>query len=303
MELNQLKTFVTVAEEKHLTRAAERLFTSQPAVSAQLKSLEETLGVRLFERTPKGMILTPSGEALLTKAQSILQEANNLISEAKSIQGQVLGEVRVGVNSDFEFLRIPTLLGQCAQDYPGLKLSFEHSMSPDIIMDIRKGKLDSGFFFGPCKSADLHIVELEQIQTAIVAPKSWVSKIEHATPEELAELPWIYTTKRCPFYVLKEAIFNVSKVVPVKTVFVDNEEAIRALIKAETGISLLREDDAELAEQQGWGCRWHGTTMTLPLNIAVQRNRLSEPAIQAWLEKIQHIWSIQEQREAEHDVG
>lgn len=63
MELYQLKTFTAVAEENHLTRAAERLNTSQPALSAHIKSLEAELGVTLFERTPKGMKLTPQGLA------------------------------------------------------------------------------------------------------------------------------------------------------------------------------------------------------------------------------------------------
>ena len=61
MELYHLRTFVTVAEEGHLTRASERLFTSQPAVSAHIKALEEELGVTLFDRTPRGMQLTPAG--------------------------------------------------------------------------------------------------------------------------------------------------------------------------------------------------------------------------------------------------
>lgn len=91
MDLNQLKTFVTVAEEQHLTRAAERLFTSQPAVSAQLKALEESLDVVLFDRTPKGMKLTPSGEILLTQAQTVLDTANLIVSQAKAIKGEVIG--------------------------------------------------------------------------------------------------------------------------------------------------------------------------------------------------------------------
>ena len=65
MELYHLKTFVTVAEERHLTRAAERLCVSQPAISAHIKALEEELGLALFERTPKGMLPTAAGEALL----------------------------------------------------------------------------------------------------------------------------------------------------------------------------------------------------------------------------------------------
>lgn len=303
MELNQLRTFVAVAEEKHLTRAAERLFTSQPAVSAQLKALEETLGVKLFERTPKGMSLTSSGEHLLVKAKATLEAASTLLSEAQSIQGKVMGSIKIGVNSDFDFLRLPNLLSHCSNAYPGLKLSFENSMSADIIREIRKGKFDSGFFFGLCASADLHVVTLDQTQTAVVAPKSWENKIANATPETLSELPWIYTTERCPFYVLKEALFNDAHVVPKKTVFVDSEDAIRSLVKAGSGISLLRADDADKAEAEGWGIRWGGATMTIPLNIAVQKNRLSEPAIQVWLSEIQNAWNLTPQEESSQQVG
>lgn len=74
-----------MAEEQHLTRAAERLHTSQPAVSAQLKALEESLGVVLFDRTPKGMKLTPTGEKLLIEAQTALDAANRVISQVKAI--------------------------------------------------------------------------------------------------------------------------------------------------------------------------------------------------------------------------
>ena len=67
-----MRTFVTVAEEGHLTRAAGRLFTSQPAISAHIKALEEELGVPLFVRTPKGMQLTKEGELLKAQAEKAL---------------------------------------------------------------------------------------------------------------------------------------------------------------------------------------------------------------------------------------
>lgn len=68
MELYQLKTFVAIAKEGSLTRAAERVFTSAPAVSAQLKALEDELGVKLFERTPRGMVPTQAGRSLDRKS-------------------------------------------------------------------------------------------------------------------------------------------------------------------------------------------------------------------------------------------
>ena len=73
MELHQLRTFVAVAEEGHLTRAAERMFVSQPAVSSHVKALEAELGVALFDRTPKGMRLTREGERLLGRARRIVR--------------------------------------------------------------------------------------------------------------------------------------------------------------------------------------------------------------------------------------
>ncbi len=292
MELNQLKTFITVAEEQHLTRAAERLYTSQPAVSAQLKALEESLGVVLFDRTPKGMKLTPSGEKLLVQAQAALDAASLVVSQAKAIQGEVMGLLSIGVNSDFAFLKLPELIADSADVYPGVQLSFINSMSPDILIDIRKGKLDSGFFFGSSSTIDLQVTQVAEIETAIVAPVGWASKVQDASLDELATLPWIYTTLRCPFYGLTEILLGDVSAEPRKTVFVDNEDAIRELVKAGAGISLLRTDDAERAEKEGWGIRWNGRTPSLPLSVAIQARRVQEPILQAWIGLLTKCWDI-----------
>ena len=89
MELYQLRTFVTVADTGNLTQAAERLFTSQPAVSAHIKALEEELEVKLFDRTSKGMRLTESGTSLRDKAQLVLNASNELKHAAKTLQGEI----------------------------------------------------------------------------------------------------------------------------------------------------------------------------------------------------------------------
>jgi len=292
VELNQLKTFIMVAEEQHLTRAAERLFTSQPAVSAQLKSLEESLDVVLFDRTPKGMKLTPSGEKLLVQAKAVLDAANLIVSQAKAIKGEVMGCLSVGINSDFSFLKVPALLADASETYPGVQLSFISSMSTDILLDIRKGKLDTGFFFGPSPTADLHVIKIADIKTAIVAPIEWKDKVQQASIESLGALPWIYTTERCPFYHLTEAMFSKVGCEPSKAVFVDNEESIRQLIKSGAGVSLLRMDDAEQAEAEGWGVRWGGCSPSIALSVAIQSRRTQEPILQAWVDELSKFWSI-----------
>ena len=85
MELYQLRSFAAVAELGHLTRAAERLHISQPAVSAQIKALEDELGVTLFERVSSGMVLTSAGRKLLPAAEKVLDAAQALRSRARTI--------------------------------------------------------------------------------------------------------------------------------------------------------------------------------------------------------------------------
>src|SRR5687768_6022630 len=99
MELYQLRTFLTVAEEGNLTRAAEKLFTSQPAVSAQVKALEDELGMRLFERKSKGMQLTQAGKALCEQARRVVNAARDFKHSADGLRGAVSGELVVGLNN------------------------------------------------------------------------------------------------------------------------------------------------------------------------------------------------------------
>ena len=89
MELYQLRSFIAVAELAHLTRAAERLHVSQPALSAQIKALEDELGVHLFERTPAGMTLTAAGKRLLPEAAKVLADAAALYGKARAMEGEV----------------------------------------------------------------------------------------------------------------------------------------------------------------------------------------------------------------------
>lgn len=303
MDLNQLKTFITVAEEQHLTRAAERLFTSQPAVSAQLKALEDTLGISLFERTPKGMRLTPAGERLLPQALAILDSAKQLVNQAQALQGTLMGELNIGINSDFAFLRLDQLLKDSREAYPQLQLSFMSSMSPEILLDLRRGKLDAGFFFGPCHFADLAVEHLVDTEMALIGPVSWSERIRSADLSGLCRMPWVYSTRRCPFFSISEKLFAGMSEQPEKVVFVDNEEAIRALVKAESGVALMRADDAARAEQEGWGVRWPGKVPDISLSVATQANRRQEQNIQAFLRMLRTCWPEAEDQTQEKRLG
>ena len=115
MELYQLRSFAAVAESGHLTRAADRLHISQPALSAQIKALEDELGVALFERVSSGMVLTSAGRSLLPEAQKVVSAAQSLRSHARAIKGEVVGRARVGTVSDPEFVRVGEFLAHAVE--------------------------------------------------------------------------------------------------------------------------------------------------------------------------------------------
>src|SRR4029450_3044497 len=129
MELYQLRTFAAVAELGHLTRAAERLHVSQPAVSAQIKALEDELGTSLFERGPAGMTLTTAGSKLLPYASRVLGAATDLRYQALTLKADIPGPLRLGTLSAPEPLRLGNLLARAVERHPLLHLDLRHEVT------------------------------------------------------------------------------------------------------------------------------------------------------------------------------
>ena len=290
MELYQLNTFVKIADEGSLTRAAELLFTSQPAISAQIKALEEELGVALFERSSRGMQLTAKGRLLYQQAVETLNAAAKLKADAQDLQQELVGELRIGVHTDFEFMRIGELHQLLQARHPRISPYFTQSMSSDILADIRRGVLDAGFFFGPCRFADLAIDTLAEVPMQIVAPAAWCDRIRDTSLRDLAKLPWIYTSQTCPFYALNQDLFSGLDEEPDKVAYVDSEDAVRELIRAGAGLSILRADDADRMQASGGGVSWTGNTPGIKLGFAVRRQRSGEPLVSAVQDLIAEMW-------------
>ena len=109
MELYQLKAFVTIAREGNLTRSAEQLHLSQSALSTQVKSLEESLGVRLFDRSSRGMKLSEQGQSLLRRAEEALDVTASLKQEAAQLRHRPGTSPTIGLNADPTFLRVSAI--------------------------------------------------------------------------------------------------------------------------------------------------------------------------------------------------
>lgn len=297
MELYHLKTFVTVAEEGHLTRAADRLYTSQPAISAHIKALEEELGITLFHRTPKGMQLTVEGEQLLPRAQQALAAANEFQQFAKGMQEELVGSVRIGLNNDAEFLRLPSLQHQLSTRHARLELHFLSGMSETNIHNVRTGRMDAAFFSGECNDPQIEYLRLTDVSLRVAAPISWRDRISSTSIEALASLPWVYTSPNCVYFRAIGALFDAHNYQPEKTVSSDQEDAVHSMIKAGVGVGIMREDEALLGEKEG---HLYVLPVELPqveLGFIYLKKRTNDPVIRAICDELMTSWGIQQEQQ------
>lgn len=289
MELYQLKTFVVVAEEGHLTRAADRLHASQPTVSAHIKALEDDLETKLFIRTPKGMTLTEAGERLLLKAQTVLEAARSMKLEARNMGDELVGDLTLGLNTDAEYLRIVPLLTSLGEDHPKITMQLRQSGSISVQDAIRNGKFDCGFIFGPPRRKDIHAVKLERTNFYVAVPDIWADKIEGGL-EELAKLPWIMDPGDNPVERLVEPFFTSRGITPKTKYEVDGDEVIRVLVAAGKGVSLLRENELRAANRIG---KVHGVPfeeLSIDLYFVCLERRDQDPVMRAVIDHVKKVW-------------
>jgi DNA-binding transcriptional LysR family regulator len=299
VEYYHLRTFVAVAEEEHLTRAAERLSASLPAVSAHIRGLEDELGVTLFSRTSKGMRLTDEGRALLAEARQALFSVDAIRIRAGALRQEVTGVARIGLNNEAVRMRVPEFLSVVSRRHPRVEIHLINSSSPRILEDVRAGKLDVGFIYDNIVEPG-HEVEtlfLEDVPMAVVGPTSWAERVCGAGWEELARLPWVWFSHRCPFQYLLEAAF-ASRGAPLNKVMVgDNDATLRMLVAAGCGLTLLRRDDALDAEAAGEVCLWrHEEGLTLGLSLVYRRERAEDRVIAAVASVVAEVWGLPSRR-------
>ncbi len=290
MELYQLRGFAAVAELEHLTRAADKLHVSQPALSAQIKALEDELGVPLFERGAGGMHLTPAGKRLLPEAQAVIAAAKTLRNTAASLKGAVSGEVKVGTLADPEFMRLPALLAAAVERYPSLEIQLRHEMSGDAFDKVRSGTLDASFYYGSRTHPSVASIALRGFAYRIVAPAAWADRISGTNFHDIAVLPWIMTPPTSSHRALARDLFDQHGIEPTTVVEADHEVVIRSLVVGGLGLALMREDVAEAMAEAGDVAIWQGTRLATTLQFLVPRERIGEPAIQALLDIVHDAW-------------
>jgi DNA-binding transcriptional LysR family regulator len=169
MELRHLRYFVAVAEEGHITRAAERLGIQQPPLSQQIQALERELDARLFDRKPRGVELTPAGRAFFAEAKVILARVGDAVAATQRAARGETGRVGLGFTSSASFHPfVPRAIRAFREAHPGVSLTLEESGTVELVAALRSQALDVAFVRSPVgESADLTVRPL--LDEAMVA--------------------------------------------------------------------------------------------------------------------------------------
>lgn len=173
MELRQLGYFVAVAEERSFTRGAERTHVVQSAISAAIKSLENELGARLFDRSTKHVALTDAGAALLVEARVVLRAAEDARDAVAAVQGGLRGTVRMGTMTSVGLVDVAALLSTFRELHPhvSVRVSAAMSGSQGLVEAISEGRLDLALVSMPTKqSAGVDLIDIAQAPIDLIVP-------------------------------------------------------------------------------------------------------------------------------------
>ena len=172
MELRHLRYFVAVAEEGHVTRAAQRLGIQQPPLSQQIRLLEREIGVTLFHRLPRGVELTAAGEAFLLEARAVLDRSEQGVARARLAAKGQYGRIVVGTTtSACLHPLVPRVLGEYSRAHAGVALDVREANASDLTEAVARGEVDAGFLRAPVSNPlGLSFTELLREPLVIVLP-------------------------------------------------------------------------------------------------------------------------------------
>jgi DNA-binding transcriptional LysR family regulator len=252
VDLYQLKTFVTVARARSITRAAEVVHLSQPAVSAHIKEMEDALGLTLFERTPRGMSLTAHGRRLLDKAEQTLAAHQALMEEAARSRGALTGQLRLGVSSNSSHDAAGRLLTEMSERYPQVEVTLGHARSVELLAGLRNDAFDAAIYNeGGEADRDLATIEVSRFRVFLAAPRGLADPSRPLDWKALAGAAWIYPPAAACCGRVAEGFFRAHGFRPARVIGVDTQEMIRSLIGSGLGVGLLHADASEEARRAG----------------------------------------------------
>lgn len=285
MDERRLRYFLAITESESVTRAAGRLHIAQPSLSQALRSLEQELGVELFDRTGGRMRLSDAGAALFGPAQRLLQAAEEARAAIAGVAELTTGSVHVATLSTLAATPIAGLVGRFRAAHPGVRISIIEPGSADGVASlVQSGACELGAAHLTQASAGLVVRELGLQELLLVLPPGTASNPGRALSRaELSRLQFIVSPQGTSTRTLLEQALGAIGVAPEISVETAARESVIPLVLAGAGAALLPDTQAEEAARRGAVVRSLAPAITRPIGL-IHRDRPLPAAAAAFLE-------------------
>jgi DNA-binding transcriptional LysR family regulator len=239
MLLAQIEAFVTVAREGTVSRAAERLFVTQPALTARVQGLERELGASLFMRTSRGMRLSEAGHAFLPYAVRAMETLLDGRRQVDSLERGGAGQLALGAAPAVSTYVLPVVLKRFAETHPRIAVSVKTGHSEEILAQVLAEQVDVGLV-RTLRHPEIESTLLyEDRLVLVVMPDHPFSSRRSIEMDALRHEQLILFDRTSSYYELTSALFRQAGITPVGVMELDNIEAAKKMIQQGFGIALL----------------------------------------------------------------
>lgn len=292
MELYQVRAFVTVARLGHVTKAADALCVTQPAVTAQIKSLENSLGVALFERGAGRLTLTRAGEQLLPLAESLLAAGHELLGAARRMQGELRGRAEIGMPGESaEFLRVAALAAGVQRDVPLVELAMRSGPAGALLDQVRGGALTAAMSVSVNPPRDVQWQALRTVCYRVALPLVHAATMQRGGWRVLAGLPWVDGTAESHLHELLRAMFEQQGLSPNVVLRSEDTSDLAGLVRNGTACALLREEVALPGVERGEWMVWGHARVDAQLYFSTSADRQGDPLVVALASVVRSVWA------------
>jgi DNA-binding transcriptional LysR family regulator len=239
MDFDQLETFLEVARHNSFSRAAERRFRTQPAISAQIRSLEEEVSARLFDRSGGKVALTAAGKVFQQYAEQTLEARKGLMVTLAELERIPRGEIVVGANEGTCLHILPEVFAEFKKLYSNVAVQISRLERAKILESIIDNSVDFGVVSMPVEDKRLTVVNIHRDELVVIAPPGHpLSSMQQAGIADVARFPLLLPKLGRTRDAL-ENLFHEHRLKPRVSMELDSSELLKRFVAADVGVGLI----------------------------------------------------------------
>ncbi len=298
MEIRQLKAFLAISEAKTFTAGARRVNVTQAAISMQIRQLEDEVGLPLFTRTPRRVIMTEAGEYLLDRARKILREHDTALAEIAELGGVEHGRLRIGsASAEFATQQLPGILQALRKTFPNSEIGVSAGTSLTLVEKIMHGEIDIAFVSLPVENSSIttDLLFSDEI-VAIAHPTHRMANEKYISAAALAGEKLILGERGGNTRRMIDDFFNAANVRPHVIMELSRQEAINQMVEANLGVGTAGQKTISDEIREGRLVSWliEGAEINWELGLARLRGGYFSPIAKEFVSLCKESFVVRE---------